>query len=96
MDEIRSIERRRERTEFKFFVTIGSGEAILLTEVSAGELQTYAAFQKALLARYGVYFRNDDYEASRGRGAAAWRDEIEWQLGRKASQPTAITEDATA
>lgn len=87
MDAIERIERQHDGGEFVFIATItDGGDARLVVNVSAGELQTYSQFQKAILARYGVFFRNDDFEASRGRGAAAWRDEIEWQLSRKAAE----------
>ena len=96
MDSIKSIEKRYDGEQFYFVVTITDGhKAALPVEIVATDLLSYTAFQKAVLATYGVYFRNDDYEAGRGRGAAEWRDEIEHQLRRAKDAPERITEVST-
>ncbi|RIK75386.1 MAG: hypothetical protein DCC68_21290 [Planctomycetota bacterium] len=87
MDSILSVKGTAERgADYQFRVAMTDGKVTVECTVTAAELTTYSGFQRAVLSRYGVYFRNDDFEASRGRGAAAWRDEVEWQLSRKSAE----------
>lgn len=95
MDSIKSIEKRHDGNEFRFIVTLENASgATLPADVSAAEIQTFAAFQRAVLARYGVLYRDEQYERGRGVGKSNWHDEIEWQLARNGKRATNLTERA--
>jgi hypothetical protein len=81
MHSIVSIEPQATDNELRFRVTMTDGTATVICSVDAANLQAYPRFQRAILAKMGVLFRDDTFALPR-LGAGYWLDEIERHLPR--------------
>ena len=81
LSRIAGITRRQTDHGYQFVCELAGGGGTVTVEVPPAALQTYRSFQRAVAEQSGGWFRDEAYEARRGRGAELWADDIERLLG---------------